>query len=335
MDREAAVSQSLIAQEQTLSQAGQETAAVEEELKKAREERDGLSNVISGYEMRLAARKKKAADAEHKHVELKMQGNNLTSRIHMLSEMEKVYEGYSKAVKLVMGEAERGSLYGIHGPVASLLHVPDRYAVAIETALGGAMQHLVVDGEEDGKAAIQYLKRRDAGRATFLPLSTIRPAEFRDAGAVREPGVVGLGNTLIEFDRRYERIFSNLLGRVVIAEDLDAAIAIARKYHHRFKAGHPGRPGAQPRRVHDRRLGQPQRGASSPGPMSSPACGSSWVPWRDDLKGAARALEEAKREATAAAYELEAAQEQRRAPRGHGAPAGGAAGQRPQEAGGL
>src|SRR5699024_9350379 len=117
------------------------------------------------------------------------------------------YEGYSKAVKLVMGEAKKGQLRGIHGPVAGLIHVPDACAVAIEIALGGAMQHIVVDREEDGKAAIQYLKRRDGGRSTFLPLSTIRPADFRDQGVRKEPGFVGLGNELIRFDPQYEKIF--------------------------------------------------------------------------------------------------------------------------------
>ena len=92
-----------------------------------------------------------------------------------------------------------------------------------------------VEREEDGKAAIQYLKRRDGGRSTFLPLSTIRPSDFRDQGVRREAGFVGLGDELVQFDPRYQRIFSNLLGRTVVAEDMDAAIAMARKYGHRFK----------------------------------------------------------------------------------------------------
>lgn len=147
--------------------------------------------VTSSQAMRCACspRKKKAADAEQKQVSLKMQENNLNSRIHMLSEMEKMYEGYSKAVKVVMSDAERGTLHGVHGPVAGLLHVPDQYAVAIETALGGAMQNIVVDSEEDGKTAIQHLKRRDAGRATFLPLSAVRSADFRNGKVVDEKGI--------------------------------------------------------------------------------------------------------------------------------------------------
>ncbi len=114
------------------------------------------------------------------------------------------------------------------------IHVPDRYAVAIEIALGGAMQNLVVDREEDGKAAIQWLKRRDGGRATFLPMNAIRPCDFRDRAVEREPGFVGMGDGG-EVRPRVRGIFSNLLGRVVIAEDMDTAIAMARKYGTTFR----------------------------------------------------------------------------------------------------
>ncbi len=117
----------------------------------------------------------------------------------MLTEMEKVHEGYSKAVKLVMGEARPGQPRGIStARWPGLLHVPDQYTVAIETALGGAMQNLVVEREEDGKAVIQYLKRRDGGRAT-IPAPELHPA-LRPAGGAglrREPGFVGVGDQLV------------------------------------------------------------------------------------------------------------------------------------------
>ena len=311
MDRDATVSQELIALEERTAEAGENLKAVAAELEKAKEERDGLSNIIAGYELRQQSRRKKAADAEQKQVNLKMQENNLNSRIHMLSEMEKMYEGYSKAVKVVMADAERGTLHGIHGPVAGLLHVPDPYAVAIETALGGAMQNIVVDSEEDGKAAIQHLKRRDAGRATFLPLSAIRPADFRDGKVVDEKGIVGLGDELIQFDKKYEKIFSNLLGRVVIAQDLDVAVSIARKYGHRFKLV-----------TLDGQVLNP--GGSMTGGSASRSAGilsranelerlrSQCSALNGDLKEAERALEEARRELTAANYEMETAQAQRR-----------------------
>jgi len=225
--------------------------------------------------------------------------------------MEKLYEGYSKAVKMVMGEAERGQLKGILGPVAGLLRVDREYTVAIETALGSAMQNIVVDREEDGKAAIQYLKRRDGGRCTFLPLNAIEPAEFKDPGVVDEPGFVGMGDELIQCERKYEKVFSSLLGRTVIAEDLDAAIAMARKYKHRLKIV-----------TLDGQVLNP--GGSMTGGSASRTAGilsrqgelerlrEQEADLVEKLSAAAKALEEAKREVTGAQYEMDAAQAQQR-----------------------
>ncbi|WP_209341838.1 chromosome segregation protein SMC [Flavonifractor sp. AGMB03687] len=311
LDRDEAMRQELAAGEERLHEAEETRRQAAQELDQAREDRDSLQNIISGYALRLEARQRKAKEAEERHVKLQMEDNALNSRIHMLSEMEKMYEGYSKAVKLVMGEAKKGQLRGIHGPVAGLIHVPDACTVAIEIALGGAMQHIVVEREEDGKAAIQYLKRRDGGRSTFLPLSSIRPSDFRDQGVRKEPGFVGLGNELIQFDSRYEKIFSNLLGRTVVAEDMDKAIAIARKYSYRFKivtldgqvlnpggsmtGGSASRSAGILSRANElERLAQQRTGVAQ------------------QLADAAHAMEEAKREATAAAYEMETAQAQQR-----------------------
>ena len=251
MDRDGAVRQELSRLDRRQAAAAAESAAAVKKLQEAREERDAVKNVISGYTLRLDGRKKKAEQARERHVRLKMDENALISRIRMLREMEKLHEGYSKAVKLVMGEVQRGTLHHIHGPVAGLLHVPDRYTVAIETALGGAMQNLVVDREEDGKAVIQYLKRRDGGRATILPISSIRPGELREAGSLsREPGFVGVADQLVQFDPQYRAVFSNLLGRVAVMEDLDTAIAAARRYGYRFRIvtldGQVLNPGAAP-----------------------------------------------------------------------------------------
>lgn len=311
LDRDEAVRQDLAAGEDRIAAARVEEEGLRKKLEKVREERDSLSNVLGGYALRLESRKKKAAAAEERHVKLRMEENALSSRMHMLSEMEKLYEGYSKAVKLVMGEADRGRINHIHGPVAGLLHVPEEYAVAIEIALGGAMQHIVVDTEEDGKAAIEYLKRRDGGRATFLPLSAIRPNEFREAGVSGEQGFVGMGNRLVRYDSRYERVFSNLLGRVVIMEDLNTAVAVARKYHYRFRIvtldGQVLNPG-----------GSMTGGSSSrsAGILSRAneleRLGAQMTGVRESLSRAAAELEEARREAAAAAYEAETAQAQGR-----------------------
>ena len=235
LDREEKLGQEILAQEDRLTEAKHSAAEVKQELERVTEDRDAARNVITGYQMRCQSRQRKVDEAQEKHRHLQMEENNLNSRIRMLTEMEKMYEGYSKAVKLVMNEAERGGIKGVHGPVAGLLHVPDQYAVAIEIALGGAMQNIVVERDEDGKNAIQWLKRRDGGRATFLPLNTIKPADFRDKAVEKEDGFIGMGDSLISFDKRYAAIFSNLLGRIVIAKDMDKAMAIARKFSYRFR----------------------------------------------------------------------------------------------------
>lgn len=111
----------------------------------------------------------------------------------MLREMEQEFEGFSKAVRLVMQDAERGNLRGVRGPVSKLIRVDDEFTTAIETALGAAMQNIVVENEDCGKAAIQMLKRRDGGRATFLPMNTIRGKRMSLNGLERQPGFVGIG----------------------------------------------------------------------------------------------------------------------------------------------
>ena len=312
LDRDETVRREARELEERLEEAQTETRAARKQYNGAVEERDAAQNVINGYTLRAQSRQKKAEQLKDRRVKLQMEENALASRIKLLSEMEKVHEGYSKAVKLVMGEAQRGTLRNIHGPVADLLKVPDQYTVAIETALGGAMQNIVVDREEDGKAVINYLKRRDGGRATILPISSIRPGELREAQSLsREPGFVGIGDRLISFDPKYQNVFSNLLGRVAVMENLDAAIAAARKYGYKFRivtldgqvlnpggsmtGGSASRSAGILSRANElERLNQQIVGIQAQGAEAS------------------RALAEAERESTAAAYELETAQGQLR-----------------------
>ena len=312
LDRDESVRRELRELEQRLEQARTESKAARKGYEDALEERDAVKNVISGYQLRMDSRQKKAAQAKDRHVKLQMEENALTSRMKMLKEMEQMHEGYSKAVKLVVGEAQRGTLQHIHGPVADLLKVPDQYTVAIETALGGAMQNIVVDREEDGKAVIQYLKRRDAGRATILPLSSIRPGELREGQSLqREPGFVGIGDQLVAFDPRYKNVFSNLLGRVAVMENLDTAITVARKYGYKFRIvtldGQVLNPGGS------MTGGSASRSAGILSRANElERLGKQLEDIRSQVAQGARDLAEAEREATAARYELETAQNQLR-----------------------
>ena len=197
------------------------------ELKELEERQQQNSNVLDGCRMKLTNRENVVNDLSQKANALAVDGRSMDGRIHMLTEMEKEYEGYSKAVKTVMREAGRGNLRGVHGPVANLLRTDEECALAIETALGAASQNVVIDSQNDGRAAIELLKRMDAGRATFLPLESIRGQLMKNAPE-RDPGFVGIAYELVRFDPKYNDIFLNLLGRTVVAETLADAVRMSR-----------------------------------------------------------------------------------------------------------
>ncbi|MGM9615344.1 MAG: AAA family ATPase [Oscillospiraceae bacterium] len=193
-----------------------------------------LQNVVNGHRMKMSGRESRVAALRDEVTKLTVDGRSMDGRIAMLAEMEKDYEGFSRAVKTVMRESERGTLRGIHGPVANLVRTDDRYALAIETALGAAAQNIVVDRPEDGKSAIEFLKRRDSGRGTFLPISSIRGNVLKTLPR-GERGYLGLAIDLVSFDAAYTNIFENLLGRTVVAETLGDAVAIARNHNNQFR----------------------------------------------------------------------------------------------------
>ena len=234
-ERREAVDRELESAQAQQEAARQELRGAKRALEEAQDAAAAARNVIQGHTLRLENRRGREEAAAKAHLELTMEQSNLDSRIRLLTEMEKEYEGFSKAVKVVMQAGEKRALRGIHGPVASLIQVEDRYALAIEIALGAGMQNIVVDREEDAKGAIAYLKRRDGGRATFLPLSAIRGEILRERGVENAPGFVGIASRLVRYAPAYENIFQNLLGRTVVAEDLDCGIAMARQYQNRFR----------------------------------------------------------------------------------------------------
>ena len=204
-------------------------------LSEAREAVRSLSNAAAGYELRRKTRAAKAEELLEQNRSLGVELETAASKRNMLREMEREYEGFSKAVRFVMQQAESGELRNVHGPVSRLISVEDRIAVAVEIALGAAMQNIVVSTEQDGKYAIQQLKNRDAGRATFLPLSAIRGRTLNESGLEDCPGFVGIASELVQCRSEYRPIVENLLGRTVIAERLDDAIAISRRYRGAFK----------------------------------------------------------------------------------------------------
>lgn len=192
-------------------------------------------NAVQGHSLRLDARRKKADALKAEADRLLLDANEQARRAKLLEDLERNLEGFTQSVKTVMRERERGNLQGIHGPVTRLLHVPREYAVALETALGAAMQNVVVDSEDAAKAAIRLLKQRNSGRATFLPLSTVRGTALDRREMEGMPGFVGIASELCRCEAQYAGIRDSLLGRTVVAENLDRAAEIARKLRYRFR----------------------------------------------------------------------------------------------------
>ena len=205
------------------------------ELKKIKDEVQTHTNIIDGLVLKARNRAEKAERAGEKSEKLRYELQTLESRKNLLADLEKDYQGYSKAVKLVMQEYSRGALKNVHGTVASLIRTGDRYTAAIETALGGAMQNIIVETEEDGKEAINLLKRRDGGRATFLPISTISGSSLSEKEVGGDAGFIGIALNLIEFDPKYQGIYASLLGRVIIVDNINSAIRIAGKHKFKYK----------------------------------------------------------------------------------------------------
>ena len=233
--RAGAVADSVRQANQRLADAQEEAAQLKEMLADAEQAVAARDNAVKGYELRLESRRKRAQAAREAWNQLTLDVSEQQRRAKLLEDMERNLEGFSQSVKQVMKASGRGMLSGICGPVSQLLKTPSEYAVALETALGASMQHIVVETEQDAKNAIRLLKQRDWGRATFLPLSTIRGSVY-DTREIRDmDGFVGMANTLCACEERYYTIRDSLLGRVAVAEDLDSATAIARKTGYRLR----------------------------------------------------------------------------------------------------
>ena len=204
-------------------------------LNSAREQVTSAQNTISGYELRRNARIQKRDGLAQELRTITGELDSVSAKARVFRAMERDFESYQKSVRLVMQEAQRGRLPGIHGPVSRLVRTDDEFTVAIEIALGGAMQQIVVGNESDGKAAITHLKRTGGGRATFLPMNTISGRRLQENGLESARGFVGVASDLVRSEERYRGIVENLLGRTVICENIDCAIAMAKQYRSRFK----------------------------------------------------------------------------------------------------
>lgn len=195
----------------------------------------GAKNKVQGIALKADSRRKKTEALQSELTKAQAALTDAKNRVKMLSDMQRDYEGFSRSVKSIMQQVERGAMRGVHGPVSSLIATDDRFVTAIDTALGASASSIVVDTAADGKRCIEFLRRTDGGRATFLPIDTIRPATLRESGFEAQNGCFGTADRLVTFDKRYTAIVQNLLARTVISENMDTALALARAYGHRFR----------------------------------------------------------------------------------------------------
>lgn len=229
------VSEMLEAREKMLEKSIEEKAAKENGLKIIKQKCEEIKNSIEGYSMIAQSKREKTEKIKTETDQLEIELHKKSSRAKMLDDLEKNMDGYSGSVKAVMKEMRHGTLSGIHAPLSQLISVDGDYAAAIETALGASIQHIVTDTENDAKRAIAFLKDTRQGRATFLPISAIKFKPFAEKNLEDEFGFIDMADKLVTYDKKYDEILKYELGHIAVVEDMDSAIAIAKRHSYKFK----------------------------------------------------------------------------------------------------
>lgn len=220
-------------------------AAYDEAVKERRELNTALDNLniklseyqnkLGGFQL-LSGRKQTELDnAQKAFRDCDIELRDKTQKLRLLNDLENSMEGFSRSVKQVIKASKQGQIKGILGSVAQLVTTKPEYSLAIETALGASLQNIIVENEDTAKRCIRYLKEQNAGRATFLPLTSVKGKDFSESGLSSCDGYVALASELVSYDSKLSPIVSSLLGRTVVAEDIDLATVIAKKYSYRFK----------------------------------------------------------------------------------------------------
>ena len=215
--------------ENSAAAAEEEKRRAERRLKDAEEAVTRNDNIKAGLKLKLESRRRQQAEAADALQKADKERSNNSQRIHILEDLERNMDGYQQSVKAVMRAAAGRRLRGIIGPVAGILTVEKGYETAIETALGFALQNIVVEDQGCARAAIGFLKDERAGRATFLPLDTVQGSRFTG----RLTGTAEVAADLVKCDPRYQHIIDNLLGRIIVVEDLSEASTVAKNLGYR------------------------------------------------------------------------------------------------------
>lgn len=232
--RRSEVTQKLLRFKSDESVQEEELKKEEKRLEQIQEELDRLTELEEETAFRLTAAEEDGAALAARLSRSQQDYHISHSKLESLKNLAERYEGYGNSIRRVMEQKSR--IPGIHGVVADLISTSKKYETAIETALGGSIQNIVTDREETAKELIEYLKKNRYGRATFLPLTGISArGGFTQESALREPGILGLASDLVEVKDEYRNLIQYLLGRVVVADTIDHAIALARKFRHTLR----------------------------------------------------------------------------------------------------
>ncbi len=214
-------------------------AAELKELREARnaadEKRQDSLNRVSGTERLLSSKRQKLDKSSADFADTDASLRETDSKLSLLRDLENSMEGFAYSVKHIIKASKQGRLGGVLGTVAQLINVKAEYSLAIETALGGALQNIVVENEETAKRGIRLLKESNAGRATFLPVTSVKGSRLDVDGAADEEGYVANASELAKCDGKVRSVIDSLLGRIIVFEDIDLAAAAAKKYKYKFR----------------------------------------------------------------------------------------------------
>jgi len=188
--------------------------------------KEELENNIESIRTEITRFSKVASDLQIKY-------QRESARLTSMKNIAERYEGYGNSIKKIMETRDR--IGGIHGVVADIIKASQKYETAIETALGGRIQNIVTDSENTAKVLIDYIKKNKYGRATFLPLSSVRNSTFSNKEFLKEKGVIGIASELVEFDSAYVNLVGSLLGKIVVIDNIDNAIAFEKKFRYEYR----------------------------------------------------------------------------------------------------
>ena len=212
-----------------------ELIEVNDLLDEIEEKAESINNSKAGMMMKRDLRKKQLFDLTEKREKLRRDAIAFSDRAKLLRDLDHNMEGFQQSVKYVLDKGAEGALRGILEPVSKIISVDAKYSLAVETAAAGALQNVVVTDEDAAKKAIKLLREQKRGRVTFLPLTSVNGSRLEERGLSSCEGFIGLGCDLVKNDARYDGIVRSVLGRIAVVEDLDCAVAIAKKFGYKFR----------------------------------------------------------------------------------------------------